>query len=175
MTRQFSGFRTGRLIIIVFIVLTGRAEWWRVGGVEDGRTKAECRMLKMLQGLNRYNGREYKRRSCTQGRGFRAEFEIVKSAPTYVERLRSDGLSIRACEKQTGRMSCLCDKRSQPYCHQHSHGKFNVTTLISRGLGRKSKNMRKLLIMNGLNCALQVLDFSRVAKKKGDFRPGYHP
>ena len=51
----------------------------------------------------------------------------------------------------------------------------NVTTLISRVLGRKSKNMRKLLIMNYLRCELQVHDFQPVRAKMGVFRVISHP
>jgi hypothetical protein len=52
---------------------------------------------------------------------------------------------------------------------------FDVSRLISRGLGRKSKYMRKVLIMSCLQSKLQVLDFLMVRKKKGVFRCISHP
>jgi hypothetical protein len=52
---------------------------------------------------------------------------------------------------------------------------FNVSTLISRGLQRFLKNMRKLLKMKELCIKLQVFDFSPVRKKKAVFRPVSHP
>jgi hypothetical protein len=66
-------------------------------------------------------------------------------------------------------------------CRQHGHrtgapsGKINVTTLISRGLQKFSKNMRNMLNMNHLHNIVQVFDFLRVRKKNSVFRCISHP
>jgi hypothetical protein len=52
---------------------------------------------------------------------------------------------------------------------------FDVSTLISRGLERNRKNMRKMLNINVLQIELQVFDFSLVRSKKGVFRCNSHP
>jgi hypothetical protein len=52
---------------------------------------------------------------------------------------------------------------------------FDVSTLISRGLERKSKKMRKILNMNGLRITMQVIDFKAVGNKKADFASISHP
>jgi hypothetical protein len=50
-----------------------------------------------------------------------------------------------------------------------------VTTLISRGLERKQKTMRKMLNTNELRFKLQVFDFQFVRNKKGVFRHHFSP
>jgi hypothetical protein len=52
---------------------------------------------------------------------------------------------------------------------------YDASMLVSRGLERKPKNMRKLLKINILQIYTQVFDLLPVTGKKGDFRGDLSP
>jgi hypothetical protein len=56
-----------------------------------------------------------------------------------------------------------------------THENFDVTTLISRGLGRICKKIRILFMMNDLGSLMQISDFTVVRAKNVDFPGISHP
>jgi hypothetical protein len=169
------GFGTGRLRIVEFLLLTG---------ARRGMIVAE---LMKRSGKKIYDMRFtiYEREGAPWVRGVllgggQLLFQD-KPAPTCVGRLRILGWvgGSPKCFRTGNRALLRGHNTGNPKQQAARSGvralPSNVTTLISRGLGRKSKNVRKMLIMNGLRCKLQVFDFQPVRAKKGDFRTHFSP